>query len=993
MNNLSKLSGVVVLAAAVSFLSGCESNGELGAGGGGGGGGGVTTRTLIVAVNGNGSVQSDTGDILCTSAGGDACTEAYDDGTTVTLTATAGAGSVFTAWAGNCTPVSGNPSQCTVTLNANETVLALFDTPVVGGVGDTVILTKSGTTSKLLTFNIAAPGAILSTSAIALANGTPLPEGDEIVAIARRPSNGVLYGLAQTSDETIGRLYVLNQGTGAATQVAQISGGGFAMVGPEFGMHFDDGTVFDRFVDSQANDVDRLRITDGATIYDVDAGNGSVLAVDTRALDSTVTALAGTNAFVGTHARTLYAIGGSTLSTLTLPAGLTTVGTLASAIPAANGFDINPINGTAYVAYTTASGPELLTVDLDLATLGTAQAIGDAAIDGESVRGLALAYPREPQVFGICGGVASPETNPEPPTCTPGKTLIRFNASNPSVYSTLPDVTGTATATETVIALDVRPSDNVLFALTSDPEADPSTFATGRLYTLNPVTSLLTPVSTLSEKLTKDRIYGFDFDPVTEQVRIIGGEADGDAAEVDNFVVTVATGAVEKEDAPRLQPFDITSAAFSNNNAGATGTTWYGIDSTSDRLFTIDRNTTPDEDPLTNPGRITLVGELSFDASPVGGFEIISTTGAPAPPLGVGWATRSDGANSYLNKIVLTTGASTAVGGAIGSLSGFSGPVIGLTATVNAGATTEMFVASTNAAPDARLLGFEGGDPGTGEDPVPETLTTNRLITGMTAGETVLAMDFRFANNSNTLYVLAKGVDSGTGSRARLYTVSISTGVASPVPPLPNPVTGAAAGDITVGGTPYILKGTHYGLDADPTRTDPLQAGTALRIVSDADENLAVNPTTGVASENVELNQTPLPVINALAFINNFDEATSSELLLLDTNVNADRVARLDTAQVISRSGPSGMDNGSGDETSWDILGGHNGISLVTEATCPLDNPTCATPPTPGYSSLYYLNPSTDTVTFIGELGVDDRTVGDPDTRIYLNAMTVRFPD
>ena len=56
------------------------------------------------------------------------CTETYDSGTPVTLTATPDPDSTFTSWT-NCDSVSGN--ICTITMNANKSVTATFNlTPI-----------------------------------------------------------------------------------------------------------------------------------------------------------------------------------------------------------------------------------------------------------------------------------------------------------------------------------------------------------------------------------------------------------------------------------------------------------------------------------------------------------------------------------------------------------------------------------------------------------------------------------------------------------------------------------------------------------------------------------------------------------------------------------------------------------------------------------------------------------------------------------------------
>jgi hypothetical protein len=74
--------------------------------------------TVDLAGNGNGSVVSDLDSIDC----GVTCTASLDRGTTVVLTATAAADSLFTGWDGACHGTGG----CSVTLNADQVVTATF---------------------------------------------------------------------------------------------------------------------------------------------------------------------------------------------------------------------------------------------------------------------------------------------------------------------------------------------------------------------------------------------------------------------------------------------------------------------------------------------------------------------------------------------------------------------------------------------------------------------------------------------------------------------------------------------------------------------------------------------------------------------------------------------------------------------------------------------------------------------------------------------------
>ncbi|HWR90011.1 MAG TPA: hypothetical protein VN260_07110, partial [Dissulfurispiraceae bacterium] len=84
----------------------------------------VSSTTLTVEALGNGLVTSNTGGIDC----GDTCSASYPPGTTVVLTATPDADSVFHAWEG-CDGMPGwTPSNrtCTVTINRNRTVQPTF---------------------------------------------------------------------------------------------------------------------------------------------------------------------------------------------------------------------------------------------------------------------------------------------------------------------------------------------------------------------------------------------------------------------------------------------------------------------------------------------------------------------------------------------------------------------------------------------------------------------------------------------------------------------------------------------------------------------------------------------------------------------------------------------------------------------------------------------------------------------------------------------------
>ena len=74
---------------------------------------------LSVSVTGTGTVTSSPSGINC----GADCSETYNDGTSVTLTATPGVGQGFTGWGGAC---SGTSTTCTLSMTAARSVSATF---------------------------------------------------------------------------------------------------------------------------------------------------------------------------------------------------------------------------------------------------------------------------------------------------------------------------------------------------------------------------------------------------------------------------------------------------------------------------------------------------------------------------------------------------------------------------------------------------------------------------------------------------------------------------------------------------------------------------------------------------------------------------------------------------------------------------------------------------------------------------------------------------
>src|SRR5688572_1557594 len=131
------------------------------------------------------------------------------------------------------------------------------------------------------------------------------------------------------------------------------------------------------------------------------------------------------------------------------------------------------------------------------------------------------------------------------------------------------------------------------------------------------------------------------------------------------------------------------------------------------------------------------------------------------------------------------------------------------------------------------------------------TINSSTAITGLAVGETIVGIDFRPAT----------GELFGLSSQSRLYVINALTGAATQV---------GADGAFT-------LNGTAFGFDFNPTVD-------RIRVVSDTDQNLRLNPTNGtLAATDTPLAYAPgdsgqslNPRVVGSAYTSNFAGATTT---------------------------------------------------------------------------------------------------------------------
>jgi hypothetical protein len=315
--------------------------------------------------------------------------------------------------------------------------------------------------------------------------------------------------------------------------------------------------------------------------------------------------------------------------------------------------------------------------------------------------------------------------------------IVTFDTNAPGTLTSAVAITGLQ-AGETALGLDLRPATGQLYLLGSS----------SRVYVVNPVTGVATAVGGQFSTLLSGISFGFDFNPNVDRIRIVSDTGQ-------NLRINPDNGAVVSVDA-NLNPGTphIVGSAYVNNVAGATTTTLYGIDSTTDQLFI--------QNPPNN-GTQVLVGALGVNTNDFVGFDISANDGTA-------YATLTSVANvTSLYRLNLSTGAATLAGAMAG------GPYVDLT-------VLSRGVPMVGLRGGTTLIRFHSATPATINATIP--------VTGLQAGETLVGIDVRPADGQ--LY--------GVGSTSRLYLIDAITGAATAI------------------GAPFAtpLSGTRFGVDFNP---------------------------------------------------------------------------------------------------------------------------------------------------------------------------------
>ncbi len=214
----------------------------------------------------------------------------------------------------------------------------------------------------------------------------------------------------------------------------------------------------------------------------------------------------------------------------------------------------------------------------------------------------------------------------------------------------------------------------------------------------------------------------------------------------------------------------------------------------------------------------------------------------------------------------------------------------------------------------------------------PASVVASAPITGLQAGENILAIDFRPAAPVGRLY--------GLGSSSRVYQIDPASGVAT-----------------AIGGGPFTpaLNGSEFGFDFNPTVD-------RIRVVSDNDQNLRLHPDLGtvVATDSTlnyaagDLSYGEDPYAVAVAYTNSVDPPPAATTLYdIDTVLNILTTQSPPNNGTLNTIGPLGANP---NNTAGFDISGASGMAYAALNSG-------------GTSSLFRIDLGTGSATLVGTIG------------------------
>ncbi|MBC7775418.1 MAG: DUF4394 domain-containing protein [Phycisphaerae bacterium] len=234
-----------------------------------------------------------------------------------------------------------------------------------------------------------------------------------------------------------------------------------------------------------------------------------------------------------------------------------------------------------------------------------------------------------------------------------------------------------------------------------------------------------------------------------------------------------------------------------------------------------------------------------------------------------------------------------------------------------------------------KMMRFESTNPG--------AVTTLPPVTGMTAGQTLMGLDFR----PTTGQLYGMGYNPSTGA-AQLYTINPTNAVATPV------------GATTVTLNPNVAR---FGFDFNPTVD-------RIRVTGSDNTNYRMHPVTGamvatdgnLAFASGDVNALAVPNVVASAYNNSYIGSTGTQLFNFDASLNVLTNQFPPNSGQLTTVGSSGLNLNSTDR-SVDMDIAFNAANPTNVAYMSANTGTSVN------DDLFSVNLSTGAVTMIGSIG------------------------
>jgi hypothetical protein len=409
-----------------------------------------------------------------------------------------------------------------------------------------------------------------------------------------------------------------------------------------------------------------------------------------------------------------------------------------------------------------------------------------------------------------------------------GNRLIGFSTSAPETLSLDLPITGVNVG-ESLVALDVRPQNGLLYGLGIDPTANSAS-----LYAISTRTGFAGLVGTPGAIAFVDAAgnpidfpdpavvgYGMDFNPAVDRLRVVAGglnfRIDANAGTpIDGNFGGGAIAGINPDGPISGATTTVSATAYSNDQPNTTVTTQYTLDDSSNTLYIQN----PPNTGTQTAGQTLVIGASVVDFTAVNGFDIPAFVNAPAsnaPASGSAFAALTVGGNNAVFRIDLVNGQSVALG------------------SIGAGNVASHGLALKQSLPGVAMIGLtQDGLSLVRFNSASSTTQVTLPISGLGVGEVLVGIDWRPHNGQ--LFGLGINAAANTGT---LYRIDPQGGAGNaPVTPIGGTQLVAL---VDAAGNPVDLPDpftTDYGVDFNPSVD-------RVRVTTSGGLNFRVNPNTG----------------------------------------------------------------------------------------------------------------------------------------------------